>query len=60
MLEVILTAAVELIRIAAKLAAGKISEDQARADCIAVGARITEADTDAELAEYTALDGEPD
>ena len=43
MLEVIFGAIANLVRIAAKLAAGKISDDEARAECVANGVRITEA-----------------
>lgn len=55
MLEVILTAVASLIKTAAKLAAGKITEDEARAECLTVGVRITETDSDAELAEHNEL-----
>ena len=55
MLEIILTSVAKLVEIAAKLAAGKISEAEARTECMTVGARITETDSDTELAEYEEL-----
>jgi hypothetical protein len=57
MLEVILALVVKLIEIAAKVAAGKMTEDEARAECAVVGVSITETDSDAELAEHDKLMG---
>ncbi len=52
MLKLILGLVSKLVTIAADLAAGKISEDEARAECIATGIRVTETDSDSELAEH--------
>lgn len=55
MLALILKFAGRLLTIAAELATGKISEDEARAQCLAVGTSITETDSDAELTEFEKL-----
>ena len=60
MLQVILQSIATLIEIAAKLAAGKISEAEARAECMAAGRSISETKTDAELGEHEALMGDPE
>jgi hypothetical protein len=50
-----------LARLIADLASGKKSEDEARAELIGVGLKVSESDTDAELAEYVKLmGGEPE
>lgn len=50
-----------LAKLIADLASGKKSEDEARSELLAVGLKITEVDTDAELAEVLKLlgDGPP-
>jgi hypothetical protein len=50
-----------LARLTADLVSGKKTEDEARAELIGVGLKISETDSDAELAEYVRLmGGEPE
>ena len=44
-----------LAKLLADVISGRKSEDEARAELLAVGVRITETESDAELAEYTRL-----
>jgi hypothetical protein len=57
MLEIILALVAKLVEIAAQVASGKMTEDEARAECIATGVRISETDSDDELDEHNRLIG---